>query len=74
MEVYLGTKDMDVVVYFYVNILLLAGYLTLGCGASATVFKVDQLFNFIIHSAENNPLHKGIAQNAEVHLERHFKN
>lgn len=26
MGVYLATKDMDVVVYFYVNILLLAGY------------------------------------------------
>lgn len=40
MEVYLATKDMDVVVYFDVNILLLTGYLTLGCGASSTVFKI----------------------------------
>lgn len=59
MEVYLGTKDVDVVVYFYVNTLLLAGYLTLGCGASSTVFKIDQLFNFRINSAENDSLHTG---------------
>ena len=40
MGVYLATKDMDVVVYFDVNILLLTGYLTLGRGASSTVFKI----------------------------------
>lgn len=72
MGVYLATKDMDAVVYFYVNIFL--GWIfDTGVWSIFHSFQTYQLFSFTINSAENDPSHKGAAQNAEEHLERHFK-